>query len=113
MPPLSKPNETMKTIPELSEDLRAHINTDNDAKRLIVEHILPLIGMNFDSAEAALGAGDRIDDLESSSESARIEIRNAVTTLREIRDDACVCSRERIEALATSLDSTINAYLLP
>jgi hypothetical protein len=103
----------MKSIPEIAEDLRTHINTDNDAKRLIVEHILPLIGMNFASLEATLGAGDRIDDLESSFKSAHIEISNAVTTLREIRDDSYVGSRERIEALATSIDSTINAYLTP
>jgi hypothetical protein len=36
----------MNTIPELAEALRHHINTDNDAKRLICEHVLPLVGID-------------------------------------------------------------------
>jgi hypothetical protein len=36
----------MNTIPEIAEQLRAHINTDNDAKRLICEHVLPLVGID-------------------------------------------------------------------
>jgi hypothetical protein len=36
----------MKTIPELAEDLRQHLNTDSFAKRLICEHVLPLVGID-------------------------------------------------------------------
>jgi hypothetical protein len=36
----------MNSIPELAEQLRHHINTDNDAKRLICEHVLPLVGID-------------------------------------------------------------------
>ena len=35
-----------RTIPDIAEELRAHINTDNDAKRLICEHVLPLVGID-------------------------------------------------------------------
>lgn len=38
-----------RTIPEIAEKLRAHLNTDNDAKRLVCEHILPLVGINVDN----------------------------------------------------------------
>jgi hypothetical protein len=41
----------MNTIPELAEDLRRHINTDNDAKRLICEHVLPLVGIYVDTVK--------------------------------------------------------------
>jgi len=101
----------MKTIPEIAEDLRAHINNDNAASRLIVEHILPLIGMNFGSLLEATEAGDRIDTLEGCAEAAYTEIRNAVETLREIREDACECLRERITALSDSLEKTNTTYL--
>lgn len=37
-----------RTIPEIAEELRHHINTDNDAKRLICEHILPLVGIDYE-----------------------------------------------------------------
>jgi hypothetical protein len=36
----------MNSIPELAEQLRHHIATDNDAKRLICEHVLPLVGID-------------------------------------------------------------------
>ena len=32
-----------RTIPEIAEELRSHINSDNDAPRLIAEHVLPLL----------------------------------------------------------------------
>lgn len=32
-----------RTIPEIAEELRAHINSDNDAPRLIAELILPML----------------------------------------------------------------------
>lgn len=32
-----------RTIPEIAEELRAHINSDNDAPRLIAEHVLPML----------------------------------------------------------------------
>lgn len=35
-----------RTIPEIAEELRHHINTDNDAERLICDHILPLLQIN-------------------------------------------------------------------
>jgi hypothetical protein len=38
-----------QNIPELAEQIRHHINTDNAAKRLICEHILPLVGINVNT----------------------------------------------------------------
>jgi hypothetical protein len=108
----------MKTIPELAEDLRAHINTDNAAKRLIVEHILPLIGMNFDSVEAALGAGDRIDDLLSDIGYARTDLKGTARGLDEIRTDLMNDGGDpeigrKLNEISYEITSTINAYLLP
>lgn len=80
----------MKTIPEIAEDLRAHINNDNAASRLIVEHILPLIGMNFASAEDAANASSYIDYLEQTivkGSNRLAEIRIKAITLIELAGD--------------------------
>jgi len=52
-------------IPDIAELLRAHLNTDNDAKRLICEHILPLVGVDCDEIEALQA---KIEDLEEEIE---------------------------------------------
>lgn len=51
----------MKTIPEIADMLRHHINNDNSAPRLIVEHILPLIGLEFDTVEEVRALADTAD----------------------------------------------------
>jgi len=51
-----------RTIPEIAEELRAHINTDNDAKRLICEHILPLVGIEADTVTELEGLIATSDD---------------------------------------------------
>lgn len=35
------------TIPQIADMLRHHVNHDNDAPRLIVEHIFPLVGVDM------------------------------------------------------------------
>ena len=64
------PNEGIQTvntipIPDIAELLRAHLNTDNDAKRLICEHILPLVGVDYDEIEVLQA---KIEELEEEIE---------------------------------------------
>lgn len=109
----------MKTIPEIAEDLRTHIHNDNDAKRLIVEHILPLLGADFGSLEELVNAPDRITELEGAIILARKEVRNAVATLDEIITESALSNDSsedspisgRLANLQFSLDNTIGAYL--
>lgn len=57
------------TIPEIAEMLRHHVNYDNDAPRLIVEHVFPLVGIDLTPDEVRNlrstleGQESRIDDL--------------------------------------------------
>lgn len=107
----------MKTIPEIAEDLRTHINTDNDAKRLIVEYILPLLGADFGSLEELVNAPSYTGYLEDNILDAQKKIRNAVATLDEIiteLDAACEGENsysQRLTKLRDNLDNTIGAYL--
>lgn len=58
-------NTPLPTVPQIAETLAEHIRKDNDAPRLIVESILPLIKMEFSSVKAALAASGMIRDNES------------------------------------------------
>ena len=88
------PNEgiqTMNTIPELAEQLRHHINTDNDAKRLICEHVLPLVGID----------GATPQELDG------------ITEDREVAEDLLETTKERLEAaLVNYADDGIPAGLV-
>jgi hypothetical protein len=55
----------MNTIPEIAEALRHHINTDNDAKRLICEHVLPLVGIHGATPQEVVGITEARDTAES------------------------------------------------
>jgi hypothetical protein len=61
-----------RTIPEIAELLRAHLNTDNDAKRLICEHVLPLVGVDYDEIGVLLAKitelEEEIEDLNNSGD---------------------------------------------
>lgn len=54
-----------RTIPEIAEELRRHINNDNDAERLICEHILPLVRIDYDEVK---DLQDRVTELEEEIE---------------------------------------------
>lgn len=41
----------LRTIPEIAEELRQHCNNDNDAPRLIAEHIFPLLKIDLSPKE--------------------------------------------------------------
>ena len=107
----------MKTIPELAEDLRTHIHNDNDAKRLIVEHILPLLGADFGSLEELVNATSYTGYLEGNIRDAKKEVQNAVATLDEIIADRRTYNgedcpvAERLEKLRDNLDNTTRDYL--
>ena len=109
----------MKTIPEIAEDLRLHIHSDNDAKRLIVEHILPLLGADFKSVEELVNAPSYTGYLEGNVLSAQKEVRNAVATLDEIITESALSNDSsedspisgRLANLQFSLDSTVKSYL--
>lgn len=71
----------VNTIPEIAELLRHHINTDNDAERLICEHILPLVGI-VDPEEYKNEVRDELDSLrrqiEYEAEEAKRDIQRRV-----------------------------------
>ena len=52
------------TIPQITEMLRHHINTDNDAPRLIAEQVLPLLKIDLTHKEV-LELENFRSDLES------------------------------------------------
>ena len=88
------------TIPEIAEALRQHINTDNDAKRLICEHVLPLVGLDVLPEEAARVSG-RIETLETEIADAR---RHLSLDLDRYKD---VIPEEALDALKSTLNSII------
>lgn len=78
-------------IPELAELLRHHINTDNDAKRLICEHILPLVGIKDPNYEKEFR--DEIDSFR----------RQIVYEAEEVKHDIQL----RVEQFAKTLEEII------
>jgi hypothetical protein len=49
-----------RTIPEIAEELRSHINNDNDAPRLIAEHVLPLLADTIAQSKLSHRTADTI-----------------------------------------------------
>jgi len=56
-----------RTIPEIVEELRSHVNHDNDAPRLIAELVLPLLAdtiaqskLTYDAEKFLAGEAHRI-----------------------------------------------------
>lgn len=84
-----QPNQTTTmqtpTIPQIAEMLRHHVNHDNDAPRLIVEHILPLVGIDMTHSEVRKLGGQekRIDDLVDEKGELAEMLRDAETAATE------------------------------
>lgn len=57
-------NIPLPTIPQIAEMLAEHIRRDNDAPRLVVEHVLPTIGMEFNSVSDALSVPSFLVEVE-------------------------------------------------
>ena len=86
-------------IPDIAELLRAHLNTDNDAKRLICEHILPLVGVNVDSQQ-------EFEDILTSAEKAEESIADARRWLAEdIERYKDVIDDKALESLRATLNA--------
>jgi hypothetical protein len=68
----------MNSIPELAEQLRHHIATDNDAKRLICEHILPLVGIDGATPQELDGITEARDTAEGLLETAKERLEAAL-----------------------------------
>ena len=71
----------MSTIPEIAEQLRHHINTDNDAKRLICEHILPLVGIDGATPQELEDLLDVRSDAEELLVSIKTGLKNLIKTI--------------------------------
>ena len=76
-----------RTILEIAEELRQHCNRDNDAPRLIAEHVLPLLGVDMTLQELRRSQG------------AEDDFRDAAKTIETIRKDLT----RRIYSLTTDL----------
>lgn len=82
---------TPPTIPHIAEILRTYVNSSNDAPRLIVEHILPVIGVNVDTVGEIQGAGDRIETLKTLIDNTRRRLTRLASNAdfqRQLADDA-------------------------
>lgn len=86
-------------IDTIAETLRGMINTDNDAKRLIAEAVLPLLGLPssqdavqrmFDAADTMSDVADELGDIagaleELADEPAEIETKDIIAIADDIR----------------------------
>jgi hypothetical protein len=90
----------MNTIPELAEQLRHHINTDNAAKRLIVEHILPLVGIEVDTVT-------ELEELAETPDNYDRFVSDMRTDLNDLIKDYADMEREEILAELIRIRGTI------
>ena len=88
-----------RTIPEIAEELRAHINSDNDAPRLIAEHVLPLLGIELTLKDLKLVEGDN-DDLRTTLEDTAEELTDAIS---DMDDENYETAKERLRDFLTRL----------
>ena len=68
-----------RTIPEIAEELRAHINSDNDAPRLIAEHVLPLLGIELSPKE--------LKDVQVDNDDLRTTLKDTAEELKDLKTD--------------------------
>ncbi len=95
----------MNSIPELAEQLRHHINTDNDAKRLICEHILPLVGIEVDSQQEFEDILTSAEKAEESIADARRWLAEDIERYKDVIDDKALESlRATLNAISESDD---------
>ena len=88
-----------RTIPEITEELRQHVNNDNDAPRLIAEHILPLLKINLSPKELKDVQEDN-GDLRETLTDAIDQVENAVS---DIDDENYSTARDTLRQLVTKL----------
>lgn len=69
----------LRTIPEIAEELRQHCNNDNDAPRLIAEHIFPLLKIDLSPKE--------LKDVQEDNDDLRETLKDAIDVLSDVIDD--------------------------
>lgn len=89
----------LRTIPEIAEELRQHCNNDNDAPRLIAEHVLPLLKIDLSPKELKDVQEDN-DDLREVLKDAIDELQNAVS---DIDDENYNLAMDTLRQLVTKL----------
>ncbi len=89
----------LRTIPEIAEELRQHVNNDNDAPRLIAEHVLPLLKIDLSPKELKDVQEDN-DDLREVLKDAIDELQNAVS---DIDDENYNLAMDTLSKLAAKL----------
>jgi hypothetical protein len=93
------PNEgipTMNTIPELAEELRRHINTDNAAKRLICEHILPLVGIEVDTVSELEELAETPDNYDRFMGDMRTDLNDLIKDFEEMSNAEILAELKRM-----------------
>jgi len=86
----------MNTIPEIAEQLRAHINTDNDAKRLICEHVLPLVGINVDTVTEMEELAETPDNYDRFVSDMRTDLDDLIEDFSGMSNDEILHELKRI-----------------
>jgi hypothetical protein len=92
----------MNTIPEIAEQLRLHINTDNDAKRLICEHVLPLVGIDGAKPQELDGITEARSEAEDLLETTKGRLKDMLAEYGD--DDVPEGLVEEIKHLIETLD---------
>jgi len=88
-----------RTIPEIAEELRSHINNDNDAPRLIAEHVLPLLKIDLSPKELKDIQEDN-DDLRETLMDTIDELDDAIS---DIDDENYSAAMDTLHQLITKL----------
>lgn len=91
-----------RTIPEITEELRAHINSDNDAPRLIAEHVLPLLGVELSPKELKDVQVDN-DDLRTTLEDTADGLTDAIS---DMDDENYETAKGRLRVFLTRLQNS-------
>jgi hypothetical protein len=86
----------MNTIPELAEQLQHHLNTDNGAKRLICEHILPLVGINVDSVSELEELAETPDNYDRFMSDMRTDLNDLIKDFEDMSNDEILAELKRM-----------------
>ncbi len=86
----------MNTIPELAEQLRHHINTDNDAKRLICEHVLPLVGIDVDTVTEMEELAETPDNYDRFKSDMRTDLNDLIKDFEDMTSEEILREIKRI-----------------
>jgi hypothetical protein len=86
----------MNTIPEIAEQLRLHIATDNDAKRLICEHVLPLVGIDVDTVTEMEELAETPDNYDRFKSDMRTDLNDLIKDFEDMTSEEILREIKRI-----------------